>query len=182
MLLTAALSCAPTEHHCAMSARVMSGASALGTLCFRSLVRHSRYMHHVCVWLACELAQLSGIARWSLRVAIAAGRCAELSPFHLSLCHVGQRCLGLQHFLYSVFWVCSRVRATTAHDICVWLGCELWRSFQVVARWSLQVASAADRCAELSPFHASLRHVGQRCQGLQRLGTLRFGSLVRQSR
>ena len=32
------------------------------------------------------------------------------------------------------------------------LACELWRSLQVVARWSLQVASAADRCAELSPL------------------------------
>ena len=32
------------------------------------------------------------------------------------------------------------------------LACELWRSFQVVALWSLRVASAADRCAELSPL------------------------------
>ena len=52
----------------------------------------------------------------------------------------------------------------------MWLACELWRSFQVVTRWSLCVASAADRYAELCPYRAShsLRHVGQRCPGLQR--------------
>ena len=95
VLLIAALSCRPYRASLCHVGQRCLGRQRLGTLCFGSLVRQSRYMHHVCVWLACELALLSGTARWSLRVAIAAGRCAELSPFHLSLCHAGQRCLGL---------------------------------------------------------------------------------------
>ena len=126
----------------------MSGASALGTLCSGSLVRRSRYMHHVCVWFACELALLSGIARWSLQVAIAADRCAELSPFHLSLCHVGQRCLGLQRWVLSVL-ARSCVRAADMHDLCLWFFRASWRSLGI-ARWSLRLLLTA--ALELCPF------------------------------
>ena len=99
VLLTAALSCAPTEHHCAMSARDVRGFN-VWVRCFlaRSCVGAAD-MHDMCLWLfRASWCSSIGIARWSLRVASAADRCAELSPFHASLCHVGQRCLGLQHF------------------------------------------------------------------------------------
>ena len=151
----------------------ISGASALclGTLCLaRSCVRDAD-MHDLCLWLlSLELAQLSGRGTMvTLSSEYATDRCAELSPFQgLAF---GTLCL-----------VCSRVRAET-HDLCVWL----WRASCGAAfrswhgghvRWPVLLI------AELScrPYRASLRHVGQRCHGLQRLGILCFGSLVRQSR
>ena len=120
----------------------MSGASALclGTLCLaRSCVRAAD-MHDVCPWLvSLELAQLSSRGTMvTLSSEYAADRCAELSPFP-----------GLAG--YFVLGMLSR-QGRDARLARVALACELRRSFQVVARWSLQVASAADRCAELSPL------------------------------
>jgi hypothetical protein len=78
VLLTNAPSCRPLSSITAPCRPEMSGASALGTLCFTGkLVRQSRlYARRTRVALACELAQLyrycavvalSGECRWPLR-------------------------------------------------------------------------------------------------------------------
>ena len=129
-------------------------------------------MHDACLWLlSLELARFSGRGTMiTLSSECATHRRAELSPFQ-----------GLA-FGYFVLGLFSRQGRGGARRVLVALACELWRSFQVVALWSLRVASAADRCAKLSPLPSITAPCGQRCQGLQRLDILCFGSLVRQSR
>ena len=50
-----------------------------------------------------------------------------------------------------------------------------WRSFQVAARWSLQVETAADRCAELSLSSITVPGWHSDVRSLTVLGTLCFG-------
>ena len=46
----------------------------------------------------------------------------------------------------------SCVGAADMHDMCLWLFRASWCGSIGIARWSRRVASAADRCAELSPL------------------------------
>jgi hypothetical protein len=107
VLLTATLSCAPTEHHshCAMSARDVRGFS-VGYFVFW-LARASEPL--ICTICACGFCRASwrslGIARWSLRLLLTAA--LELCPFThhcaisardvrgISIFRLGTLCLGL---------------------------------------------------------------------------------------
>ena len=124
MSLAAALSCcAPTEHHCAMSARDVRGFN-VWVRCFmaRSCVGAAD-MHDMCLWLfRASWCSSIGIARWSLRVASAADRCAELSPLSRITVPCRPEMSGASAFsLGTLCLVCSRVRAAETHDVCVWL-------------------------------------------------------------
>ena len=127
-------------------------------------------MHDMCLWLfRASWCSSIGIARWSLRVASAADRCAELSPLSRITVPCRPEMSGASAFsLGTLCLVCSRVRAADTHDVCVWL----WHaSFGAAFRswhgghfgWRV-LLTAALSCR---PYRASLRHVGQRCQGLQ---------------
>ena len=126
VLLIAALSCRPFTHHCAMSARDVRGFS-VWVLCVlaRSCVRAAD-MHDMCLWLfRASWCSSIGIARWSLRVASAADRCAELSPLSRITVPCRPEMSGASAFsLGTLCLVCSRVRAADTHDVCVWL----WRA------------------------------------------------------
>ena len=156
MLLTAALSCRPFKR------------SLLGTLCLVcSRVRAET--HDLCVWLwraSCGAAFRSwhgGHLGW--RVLLTAA--LSCRPHRASLRHVGQRYQGRQHCVWVLcVWLARASEPLICTTCARGSGVRAGAAFRNCA-WSLQVASAADRCAELSPFHASLRHVGQRCQGLQ---------------
>ena len=105
--LAAALSCcAPTEHHCAMSARDVRGFN-VWVRCFlaRSCVGAAD-MHEMCLWLfRASWCSSIGIARWSLRVASAADRCAELSPLPSITAPCRPEMSGASAFGYFVFWL-----------------------------------------------------------------------------
>ena len=158
MLLTAALSCRPFQ-------------GSRGTLCLVcSRVRAEK--HGLCVWLWRASRRSFQEFRGSLRVASAADCCAELSPFHASLCHVGQRCQGLQHCDWVLRVWFSRAsgprRRTTC--ACVWrASCgAAFRSWHGGHFGWRVLLTAALSCR---PYRASLRRVGQRCLGLQLLDT-----------
>ena len=99
------------------------GLQRLGTLFSGSLVRQSCYMHDMCLWLfRASWCSFVGIARWSLRVASAADRCAELSPLLRITVPCRPEMSGASAFsLGTLCLVCSRVRAADTHDVCVWL-------------------------------------------------------------
>ena len=80
-------------------------------------------MHDMCLWLfRASWCSSIGIARWSLRVASAADRCAELSPLSRITVPCRPEMSGASAFsLGTLCLVCSRVRAADTHDVCVWL-------------------------------------------------------------
>ena len=91
-------------------------------------------------------------------------------------------CRPFQGLAFGHFVIGMLSRQAETHDVCMCLACELWRSFQVVARWSLQVASAADHCAELSPLPSITAPCRPEMSGASTFGYFVFGSLVRQRR
>ena len=139
----------------------------MGILCLARSCVGAADMHDVCVWLWRASRRSFQELRGSLRVASAADCCAELSPFHASLCHVGQRCQGLQH----CDWVLR-----------VWFSRVSGPRRRVVARWSLWVASAADRCAELSPLPSITAPCRPEMSGASAFGYYVLGLLSRQGR
>ena len=67
-------------------------------------------------------------------------------------------------------------RAAYTHALCVCGSHRVgWRSFQVAARWSLQVETAADRCAELSLSSITVPGWHSDVRSLTVLSTLCFG-------
>ena len=128
-----------------------------------------------------ELAQLSGIARWSLSVTGAADCCAELFPLFQHHCAMSARDVwGFSIIRYFILGL-SCVRAAYVHDVCVWFRRASRRSCQVGARcghfvWLVLLAPALS----CRPCTALLRHFGQRCLGLQRWVLVCFRSPVRQ--
>ena len=171
VLLTTALSCRLYRASLRHAGQRCQGLQLLGTLWF-ARASEPLIARRVRVALACEPAQLSGIARCSLRVASAADCCAELSPFHASLCHVGQRCQGLQHCDWVLRVWFSRAsgprRRTTC--ACAWrASCDAaFRSWHGGHFGWRVLLTAALSCR---PYRASLRRVIQRCLGLQLLDT-----------
>ena len=102
------------------------------------------------------------------------------SPFSASLRHVGQRCLGLQHYQVLYCWSLLRQGRLRARRVRVVLACEPAQLSGRGTLWSLWVASASDRCAELSPLHSFTAPFRSEMSGASALGTCVF-SLARAS-
>ena len=140
----------------------------MGILCLaRSCVRAAD-MHDVCVWLwraSCGAAFRSwhcGHFRWRVLL-IAALSCRPFTH------HCAMSARDVRGFSVWVLCVLARscVRAADMHDVCAWLRRASWRSFQELHGGHFEWRVLLTAALSCRPYRASLRHVGQRCQGLQ---------------
>ena len=135
-----------------MSARDVWGFSIIryfivGLSCVRAA-----YVHDVCVWFrrasrrSCQVGARCGHFGW--RVLLTAA--LSCRPLHSFTAPFRSEMSGASALGTCVFSL-ARASAAVMRHVCVWPACELLRSFRSLHGGRFCVASAADRCAELSP-------------------------------
>ena len=152
-----------------MSARDVWGFSIIryfivGLSCVRAA-----YVHDVCVWFwrasrrSCQVGARCGHFGW--RVLLTAA--LSCRPLHSFTAPFRSEMSGASALGTCVFSL-ARASAAVMRHVCVWPACELLRSFRSLHGGRFCVASAADRCAELSPPVKHYCAISARCLGLQR--------------